>query len=283
MQDLSKKMLEGSWQGKINLIYEYQEGKTKVKSAYHQAPFKIQSSFYPEGNSICHSVILHTAGGIVGGDILTQNIHLFPHSQVFITNPAATKIYRTSEKKAFQEIIIKLENNTYLEYLPQETIIFNECQYQQKLKVELGDNATWLGLEIIRFGRTARGETFTHGQWLNYTEIWHKDKPLWIDRQSLQGESQLFSDINGLAGKPVVGSLILVSTNNHQNVIGEIRELIDSKFGHLILGVTTLQQGLLCRYHGDCVSDAKISLTAIWQLLRQKYGLNPLFKPRVWQ
>lgn len=278
-----KKMSEGSWQGKISVIYEYQEGKTKVKSSYNKAPFKIQRSFYPEGNSICHSVILHTAGGIVGGDILTQNIHLFPHSQVFITNPAATKIYRTSEKKAFQEIIIKLENNTYLEYLPQETIIFNECQYQQKLKVELGDNATWLGWEIIRFGRSARGETFTHGQWRNYTEIWHKDKPLWIDRQSLQGESQLFSEINGLAGKPVVGSLILVSTNNHQNVIGEIRELINHKFAHLILGVTTLQQGLLCRYHGDCVSDAKISLTAIWQLLRQKYGLNPLFKPRVWQ
>jgi urease accessory protein len=275
-------MLEGNWEGKINLIYEYQEGKTKVKLAYHQAPFNIQRPFYPEGNSICHSIILHTAGGIVGGDILTQNIHLFPHSQVFITNPAATKIYRTSEKKAFQDITIKLENDTYLEYLPQEIIIFNQCQYQQKLRVELADNATWLGWEILRFGRSARGETFTNGQWLNYTEVWHGDKPLWIDKQSLQGENELFSEINGLGGKPVIGSLILLSTKNTpQHFIGEIRELINNKFSHLTLGVTTLQGGLLCRYHGDSVSEAKICLTAIWQLLRQKYGLNYLFKSRV--
>ncbi|MBL1209347.1 urease accessory protein UreD [Geminocystis sp. GBBB08] len=276
-------MFEGSWQGKINLVYEYQQGKTKLKSAYHQAPFKIQRAFYPEGESICHSVILHTAGGIVGGDILSQNIHLFPHSQVFITTPAATKIYRNTEKKAFQDIMIKLENDTYLEYLPQETIVFNKSQYQQKLKLELGNNATWLGWEIIRFGRSARRETFTEGQWLNYTEIWYKNKPLWIDRQSLQGESQLFSEINGLAGKPVVGSLILVSTHTHNNFIKEIRELINHKFHHLILGVTTLQNGLLCRYHGDSVSEAKTCLIAIWQLLRREYGLNSTFKPRVWQ
>lgn len=275
-------MLKKNWQGKINLIYEYQENKTKIKSVYHQAPFNIQRPFYPEGNSICHSIILHTAGGIVGGDILNQNIYLLPDTKVFITNPAATKIYRTSTEKAIQETIITLENNTYLEYLPQEIIVFNQCQYQQKLTVKLGNNATWLGWEIIRFGRSARGETFTEGKWINYTEIYHQNKPLWIDRQSFSGESQLFSEINGLANKPVVGSLILISTNNSDNFIDEIRALIKNEFNHLTLGVTSLQQGLLCRYHGNSVSEAKISLTAIWQLLRQKYGLNPLFKPRVW-
>ncbi|BAQ65199.1 urease accessory protein UreD [Geminocystis sp. NIES-3709] len=271
-----------NWQGKINLVYEYQEGKTKIKSAYHQAPLKIQRSFYPEGDSICHSVILHTAGGIVGGDILSQTIHLSSNSQVFITTPAATKIYRTQEKKAFQEIIINLENDTYLEYLPQETIVFNKCQYQQKLRVNLRENATWLGWEIIRFGRSARGEIFTHGQWLNQTEVWYKDKPLWIDRQLLQGESNLFSAINGLANKPVIGNLTLISAKINQDIIREIRELIESKFTNLIICITTLQQGLLCRYHGNSVSEAKTCLTAIWQLLRAKYGLNSLIKPRYW-
>lgn len=276
-------MLEGIWQGKINLVYEYNESKTKVKSAYHQSPFKLQRAFYPEGDSICHSVILHTAGGIVGGDILTQNIHLLPNSKVFITTPAATKIYRTQEKKAFQNIVIKLENDTYLEYLPQESIVFNECQYQQKMTVELGDNSTWLAWEIMRFGRTARGETFTQGQWLNYTEVWHNHQPLWIDRQSLQGESNLFFAINGLAGKSVIGNLTLISTGNQKEVIGEIRELINRQFSDLIVGVTTLQQGLLCRYHGDSISEAKTCLTAIWQLLRQKFGKNSLNKSRFWQ
>ncbi|MGI0481217.1 urease accessory protein UreD [Geminocystis sp. CENA526] len=276
-------MLDSNWTGKINLVYEYQESKTKLKLAYHQAPFKFQRLFYPEGNSICHSLILHTAGGIVGGDILNQNIHLLPNSQVFITTPAATKIYRSQGKKALQDIVIKLENDTYLEYLPQESIVFNECQYQQKIRVELNDNSTWLAWEIIRFGRTAQGETFTQGQWLNYTEVWHHHKPLWIDRQSLQGDCHLFQSINGLACQPVVGSLILISTDKNKDVIGEIRALINSQFKDLIIGVTTLQQGLLCRYHGNSVSEAKTCLTAIWQLLRQKYGKNFFNKSRFWQ
>ncbi|WP_373478651.1 urease accessory protein UreD [Geminocystis sp.] len=274
--------LPTNWHGKIDLVYSHNNGKTEIKSAFCQAPLKIQRAFYPEGNSICYSVILHTAGGIVGGDILTQNIYLSPNSHVLITTPSATKIYRSEKKKATQEILIKLENNSYLEYLPQEIIVFNKSQFQQKLRVELGNNATWLGWEIIRFGRSARGETFTDGQWLNYTEVWQENKPLWIDRQSFSGDSQLFSAVNGLADKPVIGSLIFISSNPVEDFLPFIKELINSKFNQITLGVTTLQQGILCRYHGNSVSEAKNCLITIWQLLRKKQGFNSLIKPRVW-
>lgn len=273
-----------SWQGVINLVYEYQPQETKVKSVFSQAPFKIQQSFYPEGKSICHSVILHTAGGIAGDDILSQNIHLCPQSQVLITTPSATKIYRCQEKKAIQDITIQLDHNSYLEYLPQEAIAFNQANFEQKMRVNLAENACYLGWEIIRFGRSARGEIFNQGKWLNYLEIYRENKPIWFDRQCFFGESNLFYSLNGLRKKPVLGNLVYIISEDLDDYIFSLRHLLREKYGNnLCLGITALQEGLLCRYLGDSVSKAKEYFIFIWQFLREKRGFNGNFKPRLWQ
>ena len=60
------------WQGSLQLSYRYQRAKTQAIESHGIAPLKVQRSFYPEGEAIrlCHNTILHTAGGIVGGDKL---------------------------------------------------------------------------------------------------------------------------------------------------------------------------------------------------------------------
>lgn len=266
-----------TWQGKISLDYQCKGNKTYVNDSFASAPFKLQKSFYPEGNNPCHTVILHTAGGIVGGDYLSQNINLGQNSQVLITTPSASKIYRSNQKFAKQDININLHNNSFLEYLPQEIIVFNQSYYHQKTIINLSSNALFLGWEIIRFGRTAREEFFTVGEWLNYTEIWQGNKPLWIDRQHLQGESNLFFLDNGLGGKPVMASLVFVGKN--VNLKQEVRALVNDEN----LAVTHLSQGLLCRYHGDSVQKARQCLIQIWQYLRSLEGKSAPFTPRIWQ
>lgn len=272
------------WQGIINLFYEHEEDKTKVKSVFSQTPFKIQQSFYLEGKSICHSIILHTAGGIAGNDFLCQNIHLSPQSQVLITTPSATKIYRCPQKTAFQNITIQLDYNSYLEYLPQEAIAFNQANFEQKMRVNLAEKASYLGGEIIRFGGSARGEIFNQGKWLNYLEIYRQNKPIWLDRQYFVGESNLFSSLNGLRKKPVLGNLVYIISDKLDNDIASLRHLLKEKYGDKpCLGLTALPEGLLCRYLGDSVSQAKEYFIFIWQFLRAKRGFNPHFKPRIWQ
>ena len=271
------------WHGKVDLVYQYKAETSSIKSVFCQAPFKIQRPFYPEGKSRCHSVILHTAGGIVGGDILKQNIRLLPHSQVLITTPAATKIYRSAEKKAIQEIKINLEENSYLEYLPQEAIVFNQAQFQQKMIVSLSENTSFLTWEINRFGRSARGENFTDGRWVSEVEIWQGKKPLWIDRKYLQGDRDHFDSLNGLNKKPVVGSLIFISEMQIDDLILLIRKLIEQKFTYKSIHITSIQKGILCLYQGDSVNLCKDMFISIWQLLRQRQDLNFKIKPRVWQ
>ncbi|PZV26647.1 MAG: urease accessory protein [Snowella sp.] len=271
------------WTGKLDLNYSHQDGTTKLSQALAQAPLKIQRAFYPEGPELCHSVILHTAGGIVGGDRLVQNIELEAHSQVLLTTAAATKVYRSEGERSEQIITIKLGENAYLEWFPQETVIFNQAIYQQDLRVELAKNAVFCGWEITRLGRTARGEQFLTGDWRSRIEIWQAGYPLWIDRQGLQGNLEIINSPNGLNQKAIVATFIWLGHNVGQEVVTEARELGKSWVKEGEIGITQTQgEGLLCRYRGNSTTEVKHYFEAIWGLLCQSYRDRPAIHPRVW-
>ncbi|MEO8892983.1 MAG: urease accessory protein UreD, partial [Coleofasciculaceae cyanobacterium] len=90
------------WHGRLNLVYANRDGATQIIHNQMQAPLKVQRPFYPEGKEVCHSVVLHTAGGVVGGDRLSLNFHLQPNAKALITSAAAGKIYRSSGQLAQQ-------------------------------------------------------------------------------------------------------------------------------------------------------------------------------------
>ncbi len=266
------------WQGAIDLKFQVQAEKTILQRSYAHAPLKIQRPFYPEPN-ICHAVILHSAGGMVGGDRLTYQIGLEPDSQALITTAAAAKIYRSNGAFAQQQISIELGDNAHLEWLPQETIIFDRAQYQQNLRVDLGARATFCGWEIVRLGRSARQETFTHGCWENALEVWQAGKPLWIDRQRITGAQWQSSQAS--AGHPLLGLLVWLGGAVSAELVAQARLLAPQHEADW--GVTVLAAGLVCRYRGSDRQAAQAWFVAVWNLLRQASRQRSACPPRVWQ
>jgi urease accessory protein len=271
---------ENGWHGKLNLVYADRLGTTALIHNSHQAPLKVQRPFYPEGEKVCHSVILHTAGGVVGGDRLSLNFHLESNAQALITTAAASKIYRSNGTQAKQSINIQVDAGACLEWFPQETIVFNGAIYRQDLRVELATGASYLGWEITRFGRSARGEKFVQGEWRSHTEIWQKNVPLWIDRQWLPGSEEVFHSPHGLAGQPITGSLVWVGGVVSAEMLEKARNLWSGK-GEA--GVTRLENGFLCRYRGCSTSEVRNWFIDVWQLLRMSFFSRGNCIPRVWQ
>ncbi len=278
-QNLTK-VLPSSWHGKLSLVYANHQGTTTLIHNQNQAPLKVQRPFYPEGEQVCHSVILHTAGGVVGGDRLSCNFHLQPNTQALITTAAASKIYRSNGTQARQSIEIHVDADACLEWLPQETIVFNGAIYRQDLRVELATGASWLGWEITRFGRSARGEKFLQGEWRSHTEVWQQGVPLWIDRQWLPASEAVFHSPHGLYGKPIVASLAWVGQPVSPEIVEKALLLWCGK-GEA--GVTLLGKGLLCRYRGCATSEVRNWFTNVWQLLRVSFLNRKYCLPRVWQ
>jgi urease accessory protein len=272
-----------NWEGNLKLKFIRQADRTQLALDYSQAPLKVQRPFYPEGNSVCHSTILHTAGGVVGGDCLNLDLHLGDRTHAVITTAAANKIYRSNGLRAIQNINIQVDSEATLEWLPQEAIAFDGAIYRQNLTVELAPEASWLGWEITRFGRTARGEKFASGDWRSHTEVWQTGQPLWIDRQWLPGDLSVIESPHGLARCAIAGSMAWVGKSVTPEVVSAARELWREGNFSSQAGVTRLNRGILCRYLGNDVTEVRNWFIAVWQLLRPFYLNKNVCLPRVWQ
>lgn len=267
------------WQGSAQLVYALRDRKTLPITAHTHAPLRLQKPLFGV-DGVCQSVLVHTAGGLVGGDQLRVQIDLEAGAQALVTTAAASKVYRCPEAAASQQVNIQLAANTCLEWLPQETILFNGAQYHQQVRVNLAPGALWLGWDIMRFGRSARGERFEQGEMRSHLEVWQQGRPLWLDRQFLLGGSSVLESPHGLAGLPVVATLALVGRDPKPEHLTQARQLWQHAPGDI--GVTQLQSGMLCRYRGPSSQQARRWFTAIWGQLRPWYLHSPVVQPRVW-
>lgn len=294
-----------SWHGSLDLVFSYNGGNTVLAHDRVKAPLKVQRPFYPEGSEVCHSTILHTAGGIVGGDRLSLNICLEAQAKALITTAAAGRVYRTNGLAARQTIQMQVADGACLEWLPQETIVFDGAIYRQDLRVDLAPKASWLGWEMTRFGRSARGERFLQGDWRSHAEVWQQGRPLWIDRQWLPGREDIFNSPHGLAGQPVVASFAWIGQEVSPELVEKVRSLWDKPSLTLpdpllsregqgktggdaylsrgTVGVTRLTVGLLCRYRGSSTVEVRNWFMEVWQLLRLSFLGRTNCTPRVWQ
>ncbi|MEB3357977.1 MAG: urease accessory protein UreD [Synechococcales bacterium] len=279
---MSPSPVPSRWHGQLQLEFVADRMKTQLSHRYAQAPLKIQRPFYPEPGGVCHAAMLHTAGGIAEGDRLSMSLRLHPQAQAVVTTPAATKVYRSTGGTAEQQVSLTVEAGACLEWLPQEVIVFEGARFRQGVRVELGEGAIWLGWDLIRLGRSARGERFQRGEWRSHLEIWQQGRPLWIDPQRVVGGSDVLTSAHGLAGCPVIGSFAVVGAGVPQRLVDEARSQIQTLAIQGDCGLTRLQQGMLCRYRGHSTREARQWFTAVWDLARLSLLQRQPCHPRLW-
>ncbi len=269
------------WLGELSISFKTKNGLTWLDRSFASAPLKLQRSLYPEGIECCHNVILHTAGGIVAGDRLSISCQLDNNCSVLITNAAATKVYRSEQNFAVQNIQLVLKENSILEWLPQETILFAAAKFRQNLTIELGENALCFGWEINRFGRTARNEKFRNGIWQNHIEVWQNGDPIWIDRQFLVGQEDIARSYNGLWNQSTTGTFWFIGKVVTPEIIDSLRSLLPTDGDEIF--ITRLQKGLVCRYRGNSTAVCRQKFILLWHCLREMYTHREAHIPAVWQ
>ena len=77
-------------------------GNKTVAHFQHQGPLRILQSLYPQGQAICHNVLVHPPGGLAGGDTLDMHLGVAPNAHGLVTTPDATRFYKTDGEPALQ-------------------------------------------------------------------------------------------------------------------------------------------------------------------------------------
>lgn len=270
-----------NWFARLELGYKKTQHKTILSHRLHKGPLVIQKPFYPEAD-VCHSYLIHPPGGIVGGDILELDVELHPESHALITTPAASKFYRSNQRHATLSQIIKVRKNAILEWLPQETIFYNNCNASIHTEFDLEDGAHLSCWEINCFGRPAGNELFNQGLVKQKMTVKRNGIPLYIDSNIIDTQSGTLSAIWGLNKFPLMATmLVTLNTQANKIEIEAIKELQEHSAKKMI-SFTLHNDLLLIRYFGHHAREALALFSQCWSITRPQLVQKKSCPPRIW-
>ena len=178
------------WPGRLELNYRRAADRTLAHDR-HSGPLRVLQSLYPEGPGICHHVLVHPPGGIVGGDVLHVEATLAPHAHALITTPGATRFYRSAGEAARQSVTARVEDGARLEWLPLETICHSAALAENSMRFELAPGGEMMGWDVIALGLPASNDSFDSGHYMQRIEL----PGVWLERGTIRGDDKRLLDI----------------------------------------------------------------------------------------
>jgi len=145
-------------EGSVRLDLVYREGRTRLAVLEQSGAARVRFPKTGPGEP-CEAVLINTAGGLTGGDSLTIAASLGDGASAVLTTAAAEKIYRARQDAVAISVALSVAGNAKLAWLPQPTIVFDRACLERMTRVDLSAGATFLGLEMLIFGRAAMGES----------------------------------------------------------------------------------------------------------------------------
>ena len=273
-----------TWQAKLTLDYRLQDGRS-VAAFAHEGPLRILQSLYPQGEAICHNVLVHPPGGLVGGDTLDIAVKVGTGAHGLITTPGATRFYRSMGEPALQRTSLLLEPGARLEWLPLEALCYSGCLAENRLHMQLGAGAELIGWDVTALGLPGAGRPFVAGQFRQHLEL----EGIWLERALLKAsDTALLDSPLALAGRRCIGTLFLLcgsamARDRREHLLELARSTLGGHALAATSGVTAPNEHvLLLRVLAPLVEPAMDLMRRIWQVWRRGAWDLEAPAPRIW-
>lgn len=267
------------WRAELELGFERRGARSVLATRLHDGPLVVQKPLYPEGDAVCHTIIVHPPAGIAGGDELHLTVRASKGAHATLTTPGATKWYRSAGAWARQRVDIDVASGACVEWLPQEGIVFDRARARNEVTVSLARDATYIGWDLLCLGRAGSGERFTTGEYHMRTRIDREGRPVWFESGLIPGAGTVRDSHAGLGGATVCATLLAASPRATRDHVAMCRALAPSAGG---CAVTLLPQLLIARYLGDSGESARHYFTQLWRVLRPALLSRDVVLPRIW-
>jgi urease accessory protein len=254
-------------------------GVTQLTDLAQFSPLRLLFPRVPEDEPLT-ACLSNTAGGVVGGDVLDVEINVLEGARVLAMGQAAEKIYRSAGETARLGFTLSAGPDAWLEWLPQETIIFEGAKLARRTQINVDSSARSLTGEILVFGRTAHGESLTTGSIHDAIEIKRDGRAIWAEALHLDGDLRApLSHPTAFDGACATALLILHAPDatTYRDALRELNPPEGVRFG-----ATVVAGLLIARWLAWDTQAMRRHYAGAWTLLRSQAGGLPARMPPLW-
>ena len=220
-------------------------------------------------------IIINTAGGLTSGDLNLNSIQVDCDTSLNITTQSMEKVYNCKNLLANAYTNIIVGNNSYVSWMPLETIFFNGGKLRRRLNIDLKSSSNFFGVETLIFGRKAMGEIVKSGELDDALQIYKNNKLLYSD----------FNKIKGNIDKKIFKSLVLKGNNIFCNVVftGKKLRMYEKKISSYankskyFFGVSVVNGVLLIKILAKNILDIRDFLSDLVKIFGKNFNL-----PKIW-
>jgi len=273
------------WQANLSLDYRIEQGRTVLRHQ-HDGPLRILKSLYPEGDAVCHNVIVHPPGGLVGGDTLDIQVRVGEGAHGLISTPGATRFYASDEELATQRVRLALEPGARLEWLPLEAIAYPGCRARNQWQASLAEGAELLAWDVTALGLPNANQPFVSGRFEQHLSI----PGLWLEQAHIDaGDLRLLDSPLGLGGLRCMGTMLLAAGTaltraRRELLLGLVREVLAVPLEGVRVGATCPNDHMLVvRAAAPLVEPLMGCLQSVWGVLRSAGWGEGVQAPRIWR
>jgi urease accessory protein len=278
-----------AWHGQLDLHYRRDGDDPRQRTIAHDrhdGPLRVLQSLYPEGDAICHHVLVHPPGGVVGGDVLNIHARLEGSAHALITTPGATRFYRSAGEHALQTLTADVADGARLEWLPLESIAHSGCLAENRMEFNLQSGAEMMGWDVLALGLPASNLAFERGSFTQRIEFPGR----WLERGVMDAtDARLLDSAVGWAGHRVMGSLWFaggssLAAQRRDSLLDSARAVVDAHALRSTSGVTSAHEGIIVlRALAHRVEPLMQLMTAVWATWRREAWQLEGTAPRVWR
>ncbi|WP_420963108.1 urease accessory protein UreD [Brucella sp. IR073] len=219
------------------------------------------------------AVLINTAGGLTGGDALDWRFTVGEGTALTLTTQACEKVYKASAGTASVETHITAGAGCRVDWLPQETILFDNASLTRRLEVDLADDAEFVAVEAVLLGRKAMGETMRAGLFRDRWRIRRAGHLVHAEETRLSGDIADLSQREAVLSGGRAFATILYCGPSAEALIGPVRAMLDGAPA----GASHWQDKLVARLAAPDGFALRKILIPVISHLRQGASL-----PKVW-
>lgn len=267
--------------GAATVRFEHRHGETRLATLYHHDPLRVLLPT-PRRDDLPIAVLATTSGGMVGGDRMDIDLSVGPRARALVTTQAAEKVYRSTGEDCRIDTCVSVDAGAWLEWLPQEAIVFEGSRLRRLTRIELAGDARLIAGEMLVFGRAAFGETVTRGLIRDAWEVRRDGRALWADALHLDGDiAEALNHPAGFAGAGACATLLHAAPDAGRH-LDAVRALAEGLEGARV-GATAFDGLLVARILGGDARAVRRAYAALWSGLRAEAAGLPTRLPRLWE